>query len=517
MLGSPTPPPLTLFDLQCFDAFVPQDHDLRKALELIPWDDWYETLAPAYSPNRGRPSAPPVMMLKFEYLRYHYNLSDRQVIERTKTDLAFRLFLQVDVNHLLVDPSDLTRFRARLGIEGFRRVFDQTIAHARAAGLVKERLRLKDASHVLANIDVPCTLALVSQIRDKLLAAAEPFDALRVAGERVEVELLRERTNGLTSEASLLARVTHLQDILAWAEQLPQPEDSGGRQLKLWQTLQTQIELTRKILFDQDHPQAGDKTRSTVDPEARRSKHGDWYDGYVIDILMDADSELITQVNVLPTNAEEAADAARLIEQEEAVHGNDIEGLSIDGAGWDGEVLRELQDPDGLALDVTVPPRKEPETELFTAEKFVEDAEAGTVTCPAGKTSSYRQRNQKNTGTMYRFQAFTCAGCPLASQCLSPQRQSSQSPFGRTVTKNDYQEEYRRAREKATTAAYEATRREHLKVERKLGEVMNRHGGRRARYWGQAKVLIQELMACQATNVKRMIKLLSERELSVAE
>ncbi len=180
-------------------------------------------------------------------------------------------------------------------------------------------------------------------------------------------------------------------------------------------------------------------------------------------------------------------------------------------------MLRELQDPDGLALDVTVPPRKEPETELFTAKKFVEDAEAGTVTCPAGKTSSYRQRNQKNTGTMYRFQASTCAGCPLASQCLSPQRQSSQSPFGRTVTKNDYQEEYRRAREKATTAAYEATRREHMKVERKLGEVMNRHGGRRARYWGQAKVLIQELMACQATNVKRMIKLLSERELSVAE
>ena len=36
-------------------------------------------------------------MLKLEYLRYHYNLSDRQVIDRGSTDIAFRYFLQVDV------------------------------------------------------------------------------------------------------------------------------------------------------------------------------------------------------------------------------------------------------------------------------------------------------------------------------------------------------------------------------------------------------------------------------------
>ena len=166
MLGNPKSPPLTPFDQRCFDIFVPREHHLRNALRLIPWDDMHEILATAYSPDRGRPSEPPVMMLKIEYLRYHYNLSDRQVIERAKTDLAFRCFLQVDLYHRLVDPSALTYFRARLGVDGFRRVFDQTIAHARAEGLVKERLRLKDATHVLANIDVPCTLALVSLTRD---------------------------------------------------------------------------------------------------------------------------------------------------------------------------------------------------------------------------------------------------------------------------------------------------------------------------------------------------------------
>ena len=338
------------------------------------------------------------------------------------------------------------------------------------------------------------------------------------------MELLRERTAGQSNEQRLLARATHLREILAWVEQLPKPADADAprgatghrEQTRHWQTLQTQIELARKILFDQDHPQAGDKTRSTVDPDARRSKHGGWYDGYVTDILVDPDSELITQINVLPTNAEEAEDAIRLIEQEEAAHGNDIEGLSIDGAGWDGEVLRELQDPEGLGVEVTVPPKKETETKLFTPADFAEDAEQGRVTCPAGETSSYRQRNKRDTGTLHRFKAATCAACPLASQCLGPQRQDPKGPFGRTVTKNDYEEEYRRARERAQTESYQETRREHMKVERKLGEVMNRHGGRRARYWGRAKVLVQELMACQATNVKRIIKLLRAREVSLA-
>ena len=110
---------------------------------------------------------------------------------------------------------------------------------------------------------------------------------------------------------------------------------------------------------------------------------------------------------------------------------------------------------------------------------------------------------------MYRFQRTTCQGCPLLSRCIShPLR----GPFGRTVCKSDYEAEYRRARQKATTPEYEAIRAEHPKVERKLGEMLNRHGGRRARYWGMDKVLIQELMAGLATNIKRMVRLLCAPE-----
>jgi len=502
MLGNVFRPGLTEFDLQMFDAFVPRDHYLRRALEVIPWDEFEEVLASKYHPDLGRPPESPVLLLKLEYLRYQHNLSDRQVLERARTDVAFRYFLQVDVHHRLVDPSSLCRFRGRLGKDGFRNVFDKVVATAREHGLVKDRLRIKDASHVIAGIAIPTTLALIAQTRDKLLAAAEPFDPMAVEGERINIELLRDSSKGQGDQVRLLRRVMHLREMLAWIDELQPPEDALTN--RAWQTLLERRQLAHKILNDQEDPKAADKTRSTVDPEARRAKHGHWYDGYLLDMLEDADSEIITQMNVLPANGEEAMDAVQLVRQEEAAHGNDVESLSIDGAGFNGPMLRQLEDPAGLAVNTFVPPKSEPASQTFGPDDFVEDVESGGVICPAGKKSRYRERDSKNRATIHRFAREDCEGCPLVAQCMK----NLPKHFGRNVRKNDYEKEYRRVRVKASTQAYTLVRSEHPKVERKLGEVLNRHGGRRARYHGIGKVLIQELMACTAVNVKRMVKLL---------
>ena len=496
-------PCLSEFDREVFRALVPQSHYLCRALQAIRWDDFYEILAPFYDDSTGRPAESPVLMLKLEYLRYHDNLSDRQVIARAATDVSYRYFLQLGVTSPLPDPSLLCYFRGRLGADGFRKVFRDVIRQSREQGLVKDRLRIKDASHVIANIAVPTTLALVARIRDELLAAAEIFDGLRVAGERVNIDVLRQTTTGQNQEQRLVARVTHLREILMWVDELTPPD--LAEENPAWQTLVQKRQLAHKILADQDDPKAGDRTLSTVDSEARRGKHGEWYDGYLVDIAMDADSELITELNVLPAGGDEAADAITLLRQEEEAHGNDVEALSIDGAGFNGPMLRELEDPEGLAVDTFVPPRKEPASETFTPEQFVADPETGRVRCPAGQMSSYRERDQRGHAWIHRFTRKTCEGCLLLGSCMShPPR----GHFGRTVRKNEYEAEYRRARQKATTAAYQEVREEHPMVERKLGEMLNRHGGRRARYWGPGKVLVQELMAALATNVKRIVRCL---------
>jgi len=494
---------LSEFDQRVFETLVPRAHPLRRALQVIRWDDFYPLLTPYYCQDKGQPAYYPVLMLKLEYLRYHANLSDSQVIDRAGTDVAFRCFLQIGMSEPLPVPSLLSIFRGRLGREGFRKVFDKVVGMAREHGLVKDRLRLKDASHVIANIAVPSTLALVAQVRDQLLAATEPFDAVRTEGERINVELVRERTQGQNNEQRLVARVTHLREILGWVDELVPPEDAATD--RHWQALIERRQLAHKILSDHVNPEEGHRTISAVDPDARRGRHGDWFEGYLVDISMDADSELITQINVLSAGGEEAADAVELIRGEETAHGNHIEALSIDGAGFNGPVLRELEDPQGLDVNTFVPPPKQKPSQTFTPDDFVEDAERGCLTCPAGQTSIYRYRNREHRGWIYKFRYSTCEKCALLPRCM---KNPPKDRMGKNVRKNDYEQEYRRARAKTTTVEYAQIRTEHPKVERKLGEILNRHGGRRARYHGRDKVLIQELMAGMATNLKRLVRLL---------
>lgn len=496
---------LTDLDHQVFRQVVRPDHPLAKALECIPWEDFRGTLESYYSRNLGQPAIDPLRMLKLEFLRYQCNLSDRQVIDRLATDFSFRYFLQVGIHFRLPDSSLLCRFRGRLGSEGFQEIFQKLVSIAREQGLVKDRLRLKDASHVIANIAVPTTLKLVAQARDRLLAAVLPWGGEAAEGQRIDIELMRERTATFPPSERLEARVTQLQEMLSWAETLSAPDDASNN--TSWQKLVDACELVRKILFDQGNPKAGHRTLSVVDSEARRGKHGDWYDGYVVDIMMDADSELITELNTLEAGGDEAKDAVELVRREQETHGNDIEEFSIDGAGFNGAMLHELEDPEGLNVKTFVPPKQEVKRDVFTPREFTASEDKSHVTCPSGEASRYRQRD-KDSGFLYRFTRQQCDACPLVQQCVA---KPGEGAFGRTVRKSDYESDYQRARDRAQTEEYACVRKEHPAIERKLNEVMNHHGGRCARYWGLSKVHAQECMACLTVNVKQMVKLLTAR------
>lgn len=504
MLPEPSTPCWSEADRLVFEHLVPENHYLRLANALIDFASIAQSVTCYYSPDQGRPAIVPVRMIKFEFLQYHDNLSDRQVIDRAGTDVAYRQFLELPMTEKLPDSSSLCYFRTRLGAAGHRTVFDAIVAQARQHGLVKDRLRIKDATHVIADVAIPTTLALVARTRDKLLQVAAVFDRQRVTGEELRAEAIRRSTDSLTPDARLVARVTHLREVLAWVDDLLPPDDA--EQHPAWQALQKTKRLAHKILADQDDPQAGDRTRSDVDPDARRGKHGPWYDGYLLDVMIDADSELITAVDVLPANGAEAANAAELVCQEQTAHGNKIESLSIDGVAFQGPVLRQLESPQGLGLDLYVPPAPEAPSTLFAPCDFTEDPQAGTLTCPAGRTTRQRERNPHNTGWKYRFVRHVCCACPLLNRCMET---APQSKHGRTVIKNEYEVEYARMRAKAHTPQYAAIRREHPKIERKLADLVRRHGMRRTRYRGRAKVQCGALLAALAANVKRIVRLLT--------
>jgi len=506
--------PLAELDDIVFSRIVPQDHYLRQVASHVDFERFRPCLEEAYC-QTGRPPIDPVRMLKIHFLGFHYNLSDRRVMVRAQTDIAFRWFLQLSMNDTPPNHTSDTYFRKRIGEKRFEQIFQELVTQAREHGLVKDRLRIKDATHTHTTAADVTPIMLVAQVRERLLRAAKPFFAEWVAQQLTALETLRQTTLEFSNDQRLASRLEFLRDITTQLRKrvTDLPEDTEPNRLVLRKRLNNALVLADKLLADHLDLQAGDRLASGVDPDARKGKHGGYYTGYLLDIAIDSDSEIITAVNVLPANGAEAADAITLIQKEEQAQGNDVESLSIDGAGFNGPVLRELTDPNGLNLDVTVPPPEIPLRKTFGPERFtltVIDEKVRELTCPNGQTT--RKSQVHKNGDRYEFAARQCAGCPLRGECL----EKPESKKGRTVIKNDYEVEYERVKVKATTPKYAEVRREHSKVERKLGELVRHHGNRQARYRGIVKTLVQSLLTALVLDVKRIVKLTEAKNWEIA-
>jgi transposase len=505
----------TELDLLIFEKLIPADHYLRQVKRVIDFEFVRAEVQECYSDTMGRTAIDPVLVLKLDYLEFQYNLSDRRVIAEAQVNVAFRYFLDLSLDSPLPVPSLMSQFRSRLGVERYQAVFDGIVAQGRKHGLVKDRLRLKDATHVIANIAIPSTIQLVAQVREQLLRGLEPYAPQQVDMERGEAQRVRQATIDLTGEERLLQRVAHVRRIVIWGDGVHSGVTRAGQgdNPHLVQ-LETALATAYKLLADQDDPQAKDRLRSAVDTDARRGKHGGYYDGYLCDISLEPDSEIITALNLLPANGDEAADARTLIEAEQKAHGNQVEALSIDGVGFQGAVLRDLSDPQDLNLTVYVPPHSQgiEQTPYFKSDDFQLSCDGTGLMCPNEQQTERRHRNGKDTAWVFQFKHSQCANCPFLDQCMK----KLPTKHGRSVSKNDYHAEYQAARQLAQTQAYAQVRKQHPKVERKLAEIVRYHGGRLARYRGQMRVKIQYLLTGIAINIKRIVRLLAQRVDTVA-
>jgi transposase len=494
--------PLTDFERQLFTRLVPPDHFLRQLACVVDFERFRPTLAQYYCAREGRPALDPVRMLKLDLLSIHYRWSDRELMRQVQVNMAHRLFLDLGSDSVLPHPTSMTYFRERIGAEPLQEIFHGVLGQARERGVVKDRLRLKDATHIIANIAIPSTIRLVAEVRDQVLEAAQPLAPDVVQAEWEHVDVVCAASEDLPDTERLVLRVQHLRSVLLWADELPASPVFRASAAADQQKLRAALTLAHKVLADREDAKASDKVVSVHDPDARCGKHGQFFDGYLADVTMDADSELITGMHVLPANGDEGSDAAPLIQEEEAAHGNDVAAISIDGAGYRGPVLRELTDPTGLNLEVFTPPTERIPLTVFGPEEFTLSADRTTLTCPAGQTTRMHERNTNDTGVKFRFSKNQCGGCALREQCLShPQAKS------RSVIKNDYEVEYRAAQAQAQTPAYAQVRKEHPAIERKLSELVRWHELRHARYRGLSKVRRQALLTAVAVNLKRLVKL----------
>lgn len=125
-----------------YDIVVPKDNQLRKINELIDFSFIYNELKDKYSLDNGRNAINPIRMFKYLLLKSIFDLSDVDIVERSKYDMSFKYFLDMATEETVINSSSLTKFRKlRLkDINLLDMLINKTVMIALEKGIIKSKL-----------------------------------------------------------------------------------------------------------------------------------------------------------------------------------------------------------------------------------------------------------------------------------------------------------------------------------------------------------------------------------------
>jgi hypothetical protein len=495
-------------------------------------DELFEDLFQA----SGRRSVPPSVVATVMVLQRLDGLSDREAVDRYAFDVRWRYAAGVGgygggwgsfAHTVLVDMRARLRRSARPD-----RIFEVGLQAAHAAGLVGRR-RVLDSTPLYDAVATMDTVTLIRSAVRGLLAAADAglAAALRAALSSGDDYVSNGKPqidwdDRAAREELIDSRARDGYALLALLDGRELAEAVEQAATLLATVLGQDLEQGPDKVFRIARRVAKDRVISTVDPDTRHghktSARG--FDGYKGHAAIDPDSEIITATTVTPGNAGDASVAEDLVAdlldddtgqgKPEPVEPEPVEpepvgpepvGPSAGAAAGRACVYGDNAYGTGSFHDrlhqAGIEDRCKTQTPtaaggLFSKDRFDIDLGVGAVTCPGGVTAPIRPA-RAGGGTAYF--ASACPDCPLRAQCTT-------AAGGRTVSVGPYEQTLTDARARQTDPAwvadYRATR---PKVERKIGHlVWRKHGGRRARVRGTARVDADFRLLAGAVNLARM-------------
>ena len=138
-----------------YDILIPKDNELRRLNELVDFSFVYRELADTYSLGEGRTAVDPIQMFKYLYLKVRYNLSDRDLVSRAKTDIAMQFFLGLSPEDPVISPSLLTKFRRQRlkNVDLLNILLTETVQLAIEKGVLTNKGIIVDATHTAARFN----------------------------------------------------------------------------------------------------------------------------------------------------------------------------------------------------------------------------------------------------------------------------------------------------------------------------------------------------------------------------
>jgi transposase len=505
----PRSPQASFYGSYLYDKIIPADHLLRKINQVVDFSFVNDLVKDKYTPDFGRPAEDPEFMLKLCLLQYLYGDSDRQVIENTRLNLAYKYFLGLAIDEEVPDDTTISYFRAqRLGEAKFRQVFEKIVKQCKDKGLVKGKRQIIDSTHIVADMAVTSLTGLIKMCRRNVLKTIHQQKP-DIADKLGLKELL------VTKQDKFCRKEDNLEEEIEQAEKLLDgvTQKLKEKQIAVTPQLQKELALLEKAVADRADG-AENRLVSPVDPSARSGNktHKHWV-GYKGHLIVEEDTEIITAVETTPGNKDDGSQLKPLLQQQE--QHLDIKPAELSGdKGYDSGANLEYLADKGITGNISLSTKINTHGEdLFTRNEFVYDAVKDVVICPAGCVASHAKRDfihtddQKRSGWMYQFSRKNCSVCELRLLCVS----SKSKVYGRAVHISIYEPLFQQMRQRMESEEGKQAYHERYKIEHKIADLARYCGMRRCRYRGLTRAGVHSFLAATVSNIKRMARLVCPR------
>ena len=465
-----------------YDLIVPKENLLRKINDLIDFTFIYDELVNKYCLDNGRNAESPIRMFKYLLLKTIYNISDVDVVERSRFDMSFKYFLEMTPEEGVINPSSLTKFR-KLRLKDtdlLNLLIGRTVSIAIDKGIVRSKSIIVDATHSLSRSN-PFSTVQVLKERSKILSKA--------------IYSVDEKWKGRMPEKNV---DDDLHNEVAYCKELEKMIESD-QTMSLIPTVKEKLNLLKETVEDTQ-----DKLVFSKDTDAKtghKSVDSSFF-GYKTHIAM-TQERIITAAVVTSGEKGDGPELPKLLKISQK---NGIQVDTIIGdAAYAGKENLKLTRRQNIKIVAKLNPSI---TQGFRKDqdKFDYNKDADMFVCPAGHMAIRKARQgKKNVGKnqvdTYYFDVEKCKNCPLKENCYKP---GAKTKSYCVSIKSDLHQEQMAFQE---TDHYKEKAQHRYKIEAKNSELKNVHGYGRASAYGIENMKMQGAIAIFAVNLKRILKL----------